>query len=199
MAAGWNIHSNLYLCVVNKRDQIIQAAMELLVQQDTQATPMSAIAKAAKTGMGTIYNCFATKEELINAIFIHITTEQYQHVARDLKKGSVKSQFEHYYLGFNQYWLAHPTHFFFIDQFERSPIITPATRAENLAILEPILTLLLTGQHQGVLKSFDVQGLLAFLNGGILAFIRWVLVTQPGPHAALLQNQLKMAWDAIKE
>lgn len=184
---------------MNKREQIIQAAMQLLVAQDTQATPMSAIAKAAKTGMGTIYNYFATKEELINAIFIYIVAEQYRHVAQGVNEVSVKKQFEHYYLGFNQYWLAHPTHFFFIDQFERSPLITPATRQENLAILQPISNLLVAGQQQGLIKSFDVEGLLTFLNGGILAFIRWVLVNQQEPHSALLQSQLKMAWDAIKE
>jgi AcrR family transcriptional regulator len=40
------------------------AAMKLLVDRGIQATPMSAIAKAAGTGMGTIYNYFATKEDL---------------------------------------------------------------------------------------------------------------------------------------
>jgi len=33
---------------------------------------MSAIAKAANTGMGTIYNYFTTKEELINSIYLYI-------------------------------------------------------------------------------------------------------------------------------
>jgi AcrR family transcriptional regulator len=46
---------------VDKKEQIIKAAMKLLTERGVQATPMSAIAKAANTGMGTIYNYFATK------------------------------------------------------------------------------------------------------------------------------------------
>ncbi len=188
-----------HLCCMDKREQIIQAAMQLLVEQDVQATPMSAVAKKAQTGMGTIYNYFATKEELINAIFLYIVADQYRHVAQNVEGGGVKKEFEQYYLGFSQYWLANPTHFFFVEQFDRSPIITLTTRQENLLILQPISQLLVTGQQQGLIKAFDVEGLLTFLNGGILAFIRWLLSTQLPPYQPLLQAQLKIAWDAIKE
>jgi TetR/AcrR family transcriptional regulator, repressor of fatR-cypB operon len=57
---------------VDKKLQIIHAAMKLLIANGVQATPMSAIAREANTGMGTIYNYYATKEELINAIYIFI-------------------------------------------------------------------------------------------------------------------------------
>lgn len=195
----WNVRSIVYICAVDKREQIIQAAMQLFVEQDVQATPMSAIAKAAKTGMGTIYNYFVTKEELINAIFISIKTDQYRHVAKEFDGVAVKKQFEHYYVGFSQYWLEHPVHFFFVDQFERSPVLTLTTKQQGLTILQPVVDILLAGQQQGIIKPVDPEELIVFLNGGLLAFIRWVLITGRENTSTLLQNQLKMAWDAIKE
>ena len=46
--------------------------MTLLIENGVQGTPMSAIAKEANTGMGTIYNYFPTKEDLINSTYIYI-------------------------------------------------------------------------------------------------------------------------------
>ena len=174
------------------------AAMELFVKQDVQATPMSLIAKMAKTGMGTIYNYFSTKEELINAIFIYIKLEQQLHVGKTRLDLSLQKQFEHYYLGFNQYWLKHPMFFFFIDQFERSPVIAVETRKKALGIVQPVTDLIRQGQHEGKIKKINAEELIEFLNGGIHAFIRWVLTNKMEGLESLLKNQLGLAWDAIK-
>ncbi|MEJ7677966.1 MAG: helix-turn-helix domain-containing protein [Segetibacter sp.] len=97
---------------MDKKEQIILAAMKLFIENDIQATPMSAIAKAAKTGMGTIYNYFATKEELINSIFIYIKLDQHKHITKTFTNESIKKQFEYYYLSFNQFLLDNPPYFF---------------------------------------------------------------------------------------
>ena len=52
---------------MTKKEAIIAAALELLVEKGVHNTPMSEIAKAAGTGMGTIYNHFSCKEEIIIA------------------------------------------------------------------------------------------------------------------------------------
>jgi AcrR family transcriptional regulator len=184
---------------VDKKEQIMNGAMKLFVEQDVQATPMSAIAKEAKTGMGTIYNYFATKEELINSIFIYIKTDQQEKISQSVEGISVRKQFEHYYLGYNQYWLTYPLHFKFVDQFERSPILSQVTKEQGMSIIQPIVNLLLQGQQQGVIKAISVDELVQFLNGGIHGFIRWALTVKTKSAAELLHNQLKMAWDAIKE
>ena len=172
--------------------------MKLFVEKDVQATPMSAIAKAAKTGMGTIYNYFATKEELINAIFIYIKEDQQQQVTKNPTTVSVKKEFEHYYLGFSKYWIEHSLYFYFVDHFEGSPIITGETRKQGMSIIQPITELLLQGQQQGEIKSIGIDELVNFLNGGIHGFVRWVLISEKKQTGELLQNQLKLAWDAIK-
>ncbi|WP_316927874.1 TetR/AcrR family transcriptional regulator [Croceivirga radicis] len=57
---------------MNKKQIILSSALELLVEKGVHNTPMSAIGKAAKTGMGTIYNYFPNKEALINEIYTDI-------------------------------------------------------------------------------------------------------------------------------
>ncbi len=184
---------------MDKKEQIILAAMKLFIENDIQATPMSAIAKAAKTGMGTIYNYFATKEELINSIFIYIKLDQHKHITKTFTNESIKKQFEYYYLSFNQFLLNNPSYFFFIDQFENSPILTKKTKEEGMSIIQPITDVLLKGQEQGIIKSMSIEELIEFLNGGIMGFIGWVLTNKKSNMDQLLKNQLKLAWDAVKD
>ena len=58
--------------IVNKKEAITTAALRLLVSKGIRATPMSAIAKEAGTGMGTIYNYFPNKEMLVNALYVEV-------------------------------------------------------------------------------------------------------------------------------
>lgn len=188
-----------YLCAVEKEVQIMQAALLLLIENGTQSTPMSAIARAAHTGMGTIYHYFPTKESLINAIYGYVKREQLRSVALPPATASVKQQFDHYYLGMMSYLLAEPAHFRFMNQYHSSPVLTAETFAEGLAAIAPITELLVAGQAQGLVKDIGASELLEFLNGGMMGFVRWVVADGQVPGKQLLANQLRIAWDAIKQ
>ena len=53
----------------NKREQILEAAKTLFSRNGFQATTTDAIAKEAGLAVGTIYNYFGNKEEILTAIF----------------------------------------------------------------------------------------------------------------------------------
>lgn len=175
------------------------AAMQLLTDHGVQATPMSAIAKAADTGMGTIYNYFATKEELINAIYLYIKADEIKAMMLPFDNEAIKRQFDHYYGAMIRYFIAHPLHFQFMDQFHNSPLLTLATQEEGLKTIGVITALISKGQQQGIIKSIGIDEILYFLNGGLMGFVRWILATDKNLNQTLLDNQLRIAWDAIKQ
>ena len=183
---------------MDKREKIIHSAMKLFIDHGVQGTPMSAIAKAADTGMGTIYNYFATKEELINAIYLYIKVDEAKGIGGSFKDEPVKRRFDHYFRTLVVYFATHPVKFAFMDQFHNSPILTPETRTEGYKTIEPLLETIRMGQEQGVLKQIDVWELLYFVNGGLMGFIRWILRDNIKLTQDLLENQLKIAWDAAK-
>lgn len=185
--------------VLEKREKIIQSAMKLFIDNGVQGTPMSAIAKAADTGMGTIYNYFATKEELINAIYLYIKEDETHNLQSPFADESIKRGFDHYFLAFILYFVKHPLHFGFMDQFHNSPILTPETKEEGMKTMAPFITLIAKGQEQGILKEIAINELLHFLNGGLLGFVRWVLGENIPLNKGLLDNQLRIAWDVIKQ
>ncbi len=56
----------------NKRRIILSTAMKLFNERGFYATPTSLIAKKAKVSVGTLFNYYPTKNELINEIYLDI-------------------------------------------------------------------------------------------------------------------------------
>lgn len=174
--------------------------MKLLTERGVQATPMSAIAKAANTGMGTIYNYFATKEDLINAIYLYIKRSEIHLVAKALDEHTpLKARFFSFYTAFVSFYFKYPESFAFMDQFHSSPIITGATREEGQQDFLPVILLISQGQQDGIIKTMDLDALLHFLAGTITTYVRWIQASGKENEQVLLDQQLRLVWDAIKE
>jgi len=185
---------------VDKREQIILAALRLLAEKGIQATPMSAIAREAGTGMGTIYNYFATKEELINAIYLYIKFSEIDQIVKSIdESASLKMKFFHYYTSFIHFYLKHPESFAFMDQFHSSPVITEDTKEKGRSGFMPVIDLIQQGQREGIIKQIDLDPILHFIGGTVTTYVRWIIDIGPQQHAKHLEQQLRMVWDAIKE
>lgn len=187
-----------YLCAVDKKQQIKKAALRLLVEKGVHAAPMSAIATAAKTGMGTIYNHFENKEALINAIYVDIKQQEATILETLFHDEPVKSQFELYYKTAIDFFVRNPLYFQFMEQLQASPMITEETRAFGYKAIEPIIRLLKQGQTEGIIKDIAVNELLQFLGGTILSHLRWHFNQETKASAQAIDNQLRLTWDAIK-
>ncbi|OJV55460.1 MAG: hypothetical protein BGO31_19030 [Bacteroidetes bacterium 43-16] len=184
---------------MNKREQIILAAMHLFVEKGIQGTPMSAIAKAAGTGMGTIYNYFPTKEELINAIYLHIKTSEILQTLESLdKNSSLKTRFLEFYISIINFYLKYPMGFAFMDQMQNSPIITACTKAQGKHAFVTVFELIEQGQKEGIIKNLEMESIIYFLAGTINTFVRWILNEPKNTRKKKIEAQLQMVWDAVK-
>ncbi len=188
----------VYLCHVNKQESILKSAVKLLAEKGIHNTPMSAIAKAAGTGMGTIYNYFPNKEELINALYLYIKNQE-----KDIFKAfdpnlPVKTQFENYFTAFIDFFISHAAYFKIIEQLQASPIITEESRMEGSKSVTPFYELINYGQKNRIIKNIDPSELMTFAGGAVLSYLRWYF-NQPEKTEKKLSNQLKLVWDAIKE
>ena len=53
----------------DKREAILDAALDLFAQRGFHGTAVPAVAERARVGAGTIYRYFASKEALVNAVY----------------------------------------------------------------------------------------------------------------------------------
>lgn len=187
-----------YIRIVNKKENILSSALDLLSKNGLHNTPMSAIAKAAGTGMGTIYNHFPTKEILINEIYVNIKEKEKSVFPSFDIDQPIKTQFESYLSTIIFFFVENPVCFEFMEQLQASPIITEESRAEGLKSIEPVKILLNKGKKQRIIKDIDNDELLMFVGGAVLSYLRWYFSqTETKQHS--LQNLKRMVWDAIKE
>ena len=185
---------------MSKKDNIKAAALQILVDNGIHATPMSAIAKAANTGMGTIYNYYPTKEALINAIYLDIKEREEKLLVAPHKKRSIKSIFIHYYLTVTNFYLENPDYFRFVNQLQSSPIITPENKAKGYQAIQPVIEMLKRGQQEGLIKKMSIEELLQFIGGALLSHLAWLIMRGGKPESGTTHhNQIALVWDAIKK
>ncbi|MFK7807329.1 MAG: TetR/AcrR family transcriptional regulator [Saprospiraceae bacterium] len=183
---------------MNKKEAILEAALKLLTQKGVHATPMSAIAKEAGTGMGTIYNYFPNKEILINALYISIKQNEKAVFSAFNKQKPLKTQFEQYYSQAIQFYLDNSLFFNFIEQLQASPIITSESKELGYEAITAVLELIETGKKERVIKRIETKVMMQFIGGTIISYLR-LHFQEDNKKKASLKNQLKMVWDAIKE
>lgn len=183
---------------MDKKAAILSAALNLLAQKGVHATPMSAIAKEANTGMGTIYNYFPNKEVLINALYVHIKNAEKEVFTAFNNSKPLKTQFEEYYYCGIQFYIDNPSYFQFIEQLQASPIITEESRAMGYEAINAVLELIEKGKEERVIKNISTNELIQFIGGTMIAYLRTHFQGNQRKDP-VIGNQLKMTWDAIKE
>ena len=186
----------MYICIVNKKESIISSALQLLTEKGVHNTPMSAIAKASGTGMGTIYNYFPNKDALINDIYTKIKNEE-KEVFLNFESGNpIKTQFENYFTSVIAFFVQNPSYFQFMEQLQASPIITAESKEVGKIAIAQVVELLEKGKQDRIIKDIEVEELLMFIGGAILSYLRYYFNQSQNTSP---NHQMKMVWDAIKE
>jgi AcrR family transcriptional regulator len=187
----------------NKRDDILQAALELIAENGFHGTSTRMITEKAGVGTGTIYCYFTSKEELIIEVRHLLEENILLAVEGDypFSNKTVKKTFFHLCKTVFTFFITHPTHFRFLEQYIDSPYgksmhirrIMGTTREHNLfqEIVEE-------GIKQKVIKDLPL-----FIHFA-LAFGPIVMLAQNHVHGlvelddAQIHQAIEAVWDAIK-
>ena len=180
---------------MNKKDNILSAALVLFVEQGEQRTSMKLIAKKSNCGIGTMYNYFPSKDELINELYIKIKTDLFSNILNAYDPNiPVKQQFIDTWLKVLNYANIHRVEYKFLDIFAHSPKISKEASNKISMLVSPIMKTYEKGKFEGIIKNYDTLKLITFINGAISSIIQ--------QNKELSEKDKKtiilMAWDAIK-
>ncbi len=186
---------NFFKCSLNKKESVLNAALKLFVEQGEQSTSMKWIAKEAKCGIGTMYNYFQSKDELINELYVEIKTKLFTYILDSLDTETpLKHQFINTWMKSIDYAVSNPLEYAFLDMYAHSPKISKETSKEVNKLMYPVIEIYEKGKKEGIIKDEDTIQLLIFTNGAISASIlRNPNIDEQGKKAIAT-----MAWDAIK-
>lgn len=183
----------------DKQQQILAATLDLIHENGLQSTPMSAIAQNAGVAMGTIYHHFASKEDLVNALYKNLLDQMGSYVLGHYNGAApVHARLTQIWTDTLQFIIHHPREFLFADQYAYSPYIDPTAKKDDSGWQETMVQVLSEGQKQGIIKPMNPEilihvalGLLSSLAKGHIAG-KYVLTDE------MVETAVSLCWDAVK-
>ena len=114
-----------------KKEAILKATLDLLVERGFHDTPTSLIAKQAGVATGTLFYHFKNKEELINALYLETKSQMIKSLKQAfVDTGSIEDRIRQLWKEGVKWGIMNPKAYKFIQQFSNSPYITNLTRHE---------------------------------------------------------------------
>ena len=195
---------------MSKRDQILEAALALFIENGFDKTPTSAISKAAGVATGTLFHHFKTKEDLISALYLEIKMTLIAEIHKSLdaanapspdsisKPEDLKQLFKITWLGLMGWIIQNPNEFLFTAQFGESAYISSSTREQVDEAFSEWKVLFSQGQDMGVFAKLPPELFQKLYSNHLFASANYVL---ENPHFwDVTENQevlFESAWNLL--
>lgn len=138
----------------DKREAILDAALEVFAESGVHGTPVPPIAEAAGVGVGTLYRYFDGKEALVNAVFRQAKDDLQACLLENLELGEPsKALFDTIWARLTHFARTRPAAFRFLEVQDHHGYLDEDSRATEMALLEPLMAMVETGQQAGLLSA----------------------------------------------
>ncbi|HVV83873.1 MAG TPA: TetR family transcriptional regulator [Kofleriaceae bacterium] len=156
----------------DKREAILEAALELFVERGFHGTAVPEVAERAGVGAGTIYRYFASKEALVNALY---QREKGAIAARMLDDfpvdASAREQFRQLWQRMSVYVAEHPLSFAFLELHNHASYLDDASRAIEQRILTFGVSFVQNAQRKGELRPGQPLLLIGIVLGAFVGLV----------------------------
>lgn len=180
---------------------ILETALAMIARVGLSGLKMSELAKEAGLATGTVYIYFDNKEELIRKLYLFITRKSTTDLAAGIP-GSLPLKAKIHALAHNylQINLQNPEYDAFFEQYYRSPFFaeTAEQLSEENSLMQPILNVVVQGQHEGLIKQADPDLLVMLVCGMISEAARQAHYARRTIPEEEWQVMFSVIWDGIK-
>lgn len=137
----------------DKREAILRAATRVFAERGLDAAPTSAISAAAGVAQGTLFTYFATKDDLLNALYLALKLELAAAVMAGLPRGkNGRAQLRHFWDHYVDWGVVHADQRKVLSQLDVSDRITPESKTAGYAPFVEFDTLARASVARGELR-----------------------------------------------
>lgn len=186
---------------MDKKQQLLQTALKLFVENGFHGTATSKIALDSGVATGTLFNYFKTKEELILGLYDVIIKELDDFILDSIGYQSIsKETFESVFKAAVAWRLANTEKYRYLLQFKFSPFYKIRFSVSNLEV-NPIHRLIQNGIDVVVLKSLPVALVYSLFSAQVNGLCEYFIVNKfDTNHRDLVtQETFDLLWKMIKE
>jgi AcrR family transcriptional regulator len=184
---------------IDKRDAILDAALELFVEKGFHGTAVPEIAERANVGAGTIYRYFPSKEAVVNALYQQYKGELTALVMRDFSLDAPAKQLVHHlWTRLADFARRKPRAYAFLELHHHSTYLDETSVAIEQRILDMGVRFIQAAQQRGELKPLPPMLLLAIVTGAFVGMVRkaWEGLLELTPE--VIAGGETCAWEAIR-
>jgi AcrR family transcriptional regulator len=186
---------------MDKREKLLQTALELFVSQGFNDTPTSKIAKEAGIATGTLFYFFPTKDDLIISLYLKLKGLAAESINVALAEvNSTKEAIKTYYEESLNWSLRSPNEFLFLAQFSNSPYLKKIGGDEISAQIAPVLQLFSLAIKQQQIADTDVNLLYILISNqvfGVNQYLSSNKFTRKEQHK-IMEDTFSMFWKMIE-
>lgn len=185
---------------MDKKEAIINAALNLFVDNGFHGTATSKIAQQAGVANGTLFQYFKTKDDLVIALYIHIKDELADYITKNTADTKdIKEEMKSQILSSLFWALDNSNKFRFIQQFHTSPYIGQVEKEVLLKQVEPHFALIQKGIKKGIIKPLPVDLIYSLISNqvfGLYQFVTSKKLSKAKQHETI-ETTFEMLWDML--
>jgi len=185
--------------VTDKREAILDAALDLFVERGFFGTAVPEIADRAGVGAGTIYRYFDSKEALVNAIYRQQKTQWGHLVLADFPVAApTREQFRLLWMRMATWATANPKAFIFMELHHHQRYLDDESRALEERMLGLFTAVVVSAQARGELKAGPPRLLMGIVMGAFVGVIRSCVEIDQSLDTADWKLAEQMLWEALR-
>ena len=184
-----------------KRDAVMQAALELVGERGFHGAPMAEVAERAGVAAGTIYRFFDSKDTLIKEIYVSLERQILAAVTEGYpESGPVHERFLHIGRTVVGFFLLSPLQFRFLEQFHNSPYGVASRREKVFGKKDRNLIgdLFEEARSKQLVKDLPLPVLYALTFGPLVDVCRDHILGFITLDESLIERTVEACWDAIR-
>ncbi|BDD02936.1 TetR/AcrR family transcriptional regulator [Aureibacter tunicatorum] len=187
---------------MGKREQIVQAALELFCTEGFQATSTAKISKKAGVATGTLFIYFNSKQELINQLYLESKKEMSQMIHGELRDGlTPKEQLWRFWYCSVIWAIDNSLKFRFLNQFRTSAFISKLIKEEVDTLFEDFDILMRKYVDEGVFGDYSIEVVYTSYTGQFMEMIHYVLnsntMTEDEEIAKFVTDSFQILWEGV--
>lgn len=181
-----------------RREAILDAALDCFVTQGFHGTAVPQVAKRAGIAAGTIYHYFPSKEALVNALYRKWKSAIARRVFTAFPANApVRQQFQVMWREMVDFAVAHPEAFAFLELHHHRSYLDAESLAMENSLKEFGAALVKRAQDEGVLKPGNTTLLMELVFGAFIGMMRAHWEGRIELSADELTAAEQACWDAV--
>ena len=183
---------------MSKKEQLFDTVLRLTATQGLWDTPMSQIAKFANMAVGSIYNQFATKEQLLSELYLHTQVQIGTALIPSSEVASHQIEFEQLFDVGYSFLVANPFIYKYSMQVGHAPLLTKADKEKAKSHFKPFELFFENGINQGAIQPGNAALLAQFTYTQILALAQTQIEGSLYVTDIMKKQIIDRSWKAIK-